>query len=267
MRAPPPARSGPVDVFGGLGGQLGRLSPFRFAQSDSVGPANASPGTVTRATVVGPTVKILEVARDPAWTFEPGQHVKLGLPSLTSRPYSIASAPSDPRLEFCIQLVLGGRLTPGLFSLRAGSKLELGRPKGRFGLVPTAKTHLMVATGTGIAPFRSMLRARTDSGAHFHVVHGASHAHALPYFEELTALSLADSGVSYHPTVSRPAAPENRGWTGSTGRVEPLVRELLRSQQSDLPLKVYACGNAGMIQNVRALCRETRTEVLSEPFD
>jgi len=209
------------------------------------------------------------MARAPTWEFRAGQHVKLGLASLSARSYSIASAPSDPDLEFCIQLVPGGKLTPGLFALSAGARLELSGPKGKFLLDPQAHVHLMVATGTGIAPFRSMLRqslANASTRTRFVIVHGASQAHGLPFRDELEQLAETNDAVEYVPTVSRPMDASNRAWRGRTGRADVVFEELWRTRDFSQASSIYACGNAGMIDNVRRWCRQHGRALRAEKF-
>ena len=94
--------------------------------------------------------------------FSPGQYVAMGLPigqRLIERPYSICSAPGEEEMEFFIELVEGGMLTPRLFQMRPGEEVYMRRlAKGRFLLDDAARDHLMVASVTGVAPFVSMLR-------------------------------------------------------------------------------------------------------------
>src|SRR5690606_30915220 len=92
--------------------------------------------------------------------FQAGQSIKLGLArSAVRRRYSIASAPHEPHLEFCIESVPGGLLSSLLFDVAPGDVLALApSAKGAFTLETGRRRHVMVATVTGIAPLRSMLR-------------------------------------------------------------------------------------------------------------
>lgn len=239
----------------------------------------AAGGVVLEVSDVGPGVRILRVARPPEFSFRAGQAVKLGLPGVgTRRTYSIASAPHEAHLEFCIELVPGGRLSSLLFRLAPGAQLELApKPKGSFVLQSGKRLHLMVATVTGIAPLRSMLRAalaeRPASGADvFWILHGASHADELPYAAELAELAARDPRVTYLPTVSRPGASRNQGWNGRTGRVEAHVLASVKALEAETAgaskadVAVYACGHPDMVRNLQDALSPLGYSVSAEDF-
>jgi ferredoxin--NADP+ reductase len=192
-----------------------------------------------------------------AQPFRAGQYFALGLDvdgRLLQRPYSTASSPdARDELEFLVHLVPGGMLTPRLWALRPGERLHLGRPKGLFTLGPgDDRAHLFVSTGTGLAPFISMLheltsRARPPRAV---VVHGAAHQQELAYRSWLEDLAAETSSqLHYVPAISRPRAPENAGWHGPVGRMDtvlPAVWERLGLDPNDTV--AYLCGNPGMIE-------------------
>ena len=201
---------------------------------------------------VAADVRIIRVGRPPGLQFVAGQYVKLGVPGKRNASYSLASAPHEPHLEFCVELIPGGRLSPLLFALRAGDAVTLSdTAKGKF-LLESAPIHLMVATVTGIAPLRSMLRDVLHRGtaAEFVVLHGASHQDELPYFDELTALAGSSAHVTYRPTVSRPTAAQNAGWAQDVGRVDDLACRVSATVDSRRT-HVYACGHPEMVRRVR----------------
>ena len=214
---------------------------------------------------------------DSDFRFAPGQYATLGVESdgkLVERPYSVASAPHETYLEFFVELVPHGRLTPLLFTLTLGSTITVRRRfTGRFVLDADERTHhLMVATVTGIAPFVSMLRehfrdvskqdARGNGAAmshhHFTVIHGASHSTDFGlYRAELSRIETDTGCVKYIPTVSRPH--EDAAWRGEVGRVE----DVLRKYADELPLAsstsaAYLCGHPQMIENARAILQRAR---------
>src|SRR5262245_20065335 len=107
-------------------------------------------------------------------SFEPGQYVNLYVDGIKRR-YSIVSAPHEEILEFCIERVPGGEMTPRLWSLQWGDEVTI-RPKvkGKLTLDLRYYSHFMVATVTGIAPFVSMLRAylhEQHQGHKFYLLH------------------------------------------------------------------------------------------------
>jgi ferredoxin/flavodoxin---NADP+ reductase len=193
--------------------------------------------------------------------FEPGQYLTIGVfadGKLVQRPYSVASAPIESAgggYEFYIRLVPILRFTTLLWRLPIGHPMRIIGPKGRFLLEPDdRRTHLFVSTGTGIAPFISMIRQSIQNHAPRRtvLVNGCSYVDELGYVDELEGL-VRDGGYPLHyvPTISRPADPRNAAWTGRTGRVEAIVGDVCR----ELNLRpdrtvVYICGNPDMILNV-----------------
>lgn len=204
--------------------------------------------------------------------FLPGQYVSVGVPSeegLVERPFSIASAPEDRRgLEFLVRLVeqpVSARpFTPLLFGLGTGDRLHV-RPVavGRFTLAHTVGEEnrglkLFVASGTGVAPFVSMIRSRSftpgASMKDFVLLHGVRTPASLAYRDELVAFARAH-GLRYLPTISRPSDPESTGWEGSRGRVDALLApDRIADTEAELGLSVspdhasvFVCGLKGTI--------------------
>jgi ferredoxin-NADP reductase len=192
--------------------------------------------------------------------FEPGQYMTTGVVAdgkMVQRPYSVASAPSDSGTtgyEFFVRHVPVVRFTTALWRLEIGHRMRMIGPKGRFMLeADDDRTHLYVSTGTGIAPFVSMVRETVAQGKPRRTVliNGCSFSDELGYRAELEAWERDPAyRLSYVPTISRVADPRNAGWTGRTGRAE----QVISATCADLGLKpastVYICGNPEMILNV-----------------
>jgi ferredoxin/flavodoxin---NADP+ reductase len=190
--------------------------------------------------------------------FEPGQYMTIGVfadGKLVQRPYSVASAPrvaGSEGYEFYLRLVFGGTFTPLLWGLPVGHRMRMIGPKGKFTLEPDDhRTHLFISSGTGNAPFVSMMRETLAAGAPRQAVflNGVSHVRDLGYRDLLEDWEQSgEYPVTYIPTVSRPADPGNAGWTGRTGRVEsivgPVVEELGLAPEETV---AYLCGNPDMI--------------------
>lgn len=198
--------------------------------------------------------------------FEPGQFVSLGLPEpgagqrIAERAYSIASRPGDAELEFFLRRVDDGSLSPRLFALAPGDPLWMDtRALGHFTLadVPSHSDLVMIATGTGLAPFIAMLRAFSgaDRWRSVALVHGARAEAELGYGAELEELARADPRVRYLPILSRETGA---GWRGPRGRVQDLLAEEAWRERALPPLdpehaQVLLCGNPAMIAEVTAL--------------
>lgn len=193
--------------------------------------------------------------------FKPGQFLNLGLrigQEAPFRPYSVASAPGAP-IEFFLSEVEDGTFTPTLFRSRVGDLVLIDpKPHGFFTLewVPDAEDLWLVATGTGLGPFISMLR----SGEPFRrfsqvvVVHGVRHADQLAYKEEGEALQAAFPGrLTWVPVVSQPSAVvpvSGRITTAySEGRLEKAAGRPLSPERSHVML----CGNPSMIEDMLGL--------------
>ncbi|MCB0344875.1 MAG: ferredoxin--NADP reductase [Bdellovibrionales bacterium] len=208
--------------------------------------------------------------------FVAGQYAELGFPQdaldgsqcppdsekrkIVRRAYSIASAPSDRAgLEFFIVRVDEGQLTPKLYGLDVGDRVWLGpKIKGKFTLeeIPRDKNLIMVSTGTGLAPYVSMLR---EYGANppwkrFVVIHGVRNSHDLGYREELEQAAKSDPRVIYIPSVTR--EPEGSNWSGLRGRVNTLLEpeafeRIAGFELSPEDCHVFLCGNPDMITSVQ----------------
>jgi ferredoxin--NADP+ reductase len=195
--------------------------------------------------------------------FEPGQYLTIGVLAdgkLVQRPYSVASAPraaGTDGYEFYVRLVPILRFTTLLWRLPIGHGMRMIGPKGKFLLEhDDTRTHLYVSTGTGIAPFISMIRETLAAGKPRRTVllHGCSYVEELGYRELLESWQRDGTyPLTYVPTISRPSDARNAGWTGRTGRAEAVVGRLCE----ELHLKpektvVYICGNPEMILRVES---------------
>jgi ferredoxin--NADP+ reductase len=200
--------------------------------------------------------------------FEPGQFITIGLPEdpatvakgkkpkLVRRAYSIASSPNDrDHLELYVVRVQDGALTPLLWKLQPGDPLFMApRITGTFTLdgVPDGKVLVMVSTGTGLAPYMSMLRTyrHTDRWEKFVVVHGARFSADLSYKQELEQIADDDPSVMYLPSCTR--EPAESPWPPVRGRVHTCLRPDVFDGVVGEPLTperchVFLCGNPAMI--------------------
>jgi ferredoxin-NADP reductase len=198
-----------------------------------------------------------------ALDFEPGQYFTIGVDvggKLVMRPYSVASSPreKDTGYELYVRIVPEGIFTPLLWVLPEGHPMHIRGPKGRFLLEPEDdRTHVFISSGTGIAPFISMMRTLRMDGTPRRTLflHGASYVDDLGYREEVEGHQQAGTYPAlYIPTVSRPSAAENAAWTGRTGRVEAILPDVLDEFALGPGNAIaYLCGNPDMIENADAL--------------
>jgi ferredoxin--NADP+ reductase len=203
----------------------------------------------------------VQALEDP-FPFEPGQYATLGLMGpegkLVQRPMSISSPATDlSEYEFFIRLVEGGGFTPLLWELKLGDPINIKGAKGKFLIQDDGKTCYFIATGTGLAPFMSMLDALKAAGSAREVVllHGVSYDHDLAWRDELQALSASGFPLIYEATVSRPK--HSPDWTGLTGRAESVVAGQLDAHGlSAGNTTLYLCGNPEMVSAVEEIAAE-----------
>ncbi|HEV7604471.1 MAG TPA: FAD-binding oxidoreductase [Candidatus Limnocylindrales bacterium] len=199
--------------------------------------------------------------------FETGQYMTIGIMvdgKIVQRPYSVASPPATAGAEgyeFYVRYVHGGTFTPLLWELPIGHGMRMIGPKGRFTLQPAdERTHIFISSGTGNAPFVSMMRQLILDGRPRKVIflNGVSYATELGYRDVVEGWETSGRyPVRYIPTVSRPADPRNAAWTGRTGRVESIlggVLDELRLTPADSI--AYICGNPDMILSAEATLLE-----------
>ena len=236
--------------------------------------------TVTHWTDVAPGLSIIRVEADGAlFPFKAGQYCVLGLPPdaprapgsepepprdekqqgrLIRRAYSIASSSKENEyLEFYVTMVASGEFTPRLFALRTGDRIWLGpKATGLFTLseVPDHAHLLLLSTGTGLAPYMSMLRGellRAGEARRIAVVHGARYSWDLGYRAELESLARQYERFVYLPSITRPE--EDPEWTGDSGYLQEQLATGQIAARSDIPLvpaltHVFLCGNPAMIE-------------------
>jgi ferredoxin-NADP reductase len=190
--------------------------------------------------------------------FESGQYMTIGVMvdgKIIQRPYSVASPPIEAGssgYEFYIRLVQGGAFTTLLWDMPVGQRMRMIGPKGKFMLTPgDDRTHIFISSGTGNAPFVSMMKQALADGTPRPAVflNGVSYAHEIGYRGLLEGWQRSgEYPVTYVPTVSRASDPLNAAWTGRTGRVEtilmPVLDELGLSAANSV---AYICGNPDMI--------------------
>ncbi len=226
---------------------------------------------------LSPSVRELAFERtDGDVAFEPGQWLNLVLPledgSDDRRAYSIASPPgAAPRFEVAVTRVENGPFSSRLHDLPRGAELRAEGPQGFF-TRPRDAGHasLFVATGTGLAPFRSMLCSALESGATepLWLLFGVRGEEDVLYRDELARLPIEHDNVRVVVTLSRPSA----SWTGARGYVQDHVARLLGELAvAGHEPHLYICGLERMVKAVRDVARRElglpRARVHSERYD
>jgi ferredoxin/flavodoxin---NADP+ reductase len=202
---------------------------------------------------IAPGARLLRVERNSE--FVPGQNVAVTVdPLLPARSYSIASGTGDPVLELLYTVLPGGALTPRLARLREGDGLYVSEPFGVFSDSPGPAW--WVAGGTGVAPFRAMVRSGLVEGKT--LVVGSRRPDRLYFREELAARLPS----AFHPCSSALAEP--------SGGIEPgRLTDLLRRLAPPADRRVLVCGGAEMVVAVRDGLLEAGvpfTNILAEIF-
>lgn len=239
--------------------------------------------TVTALNCLTPDLFTLKVKPDqPVAPFVSGQYVLLGLSSnvprrqgsdpefkeqkpdrLVLRAYSIASGGHETEtLEFYISTVSNGSLTPRLVGVKPGDRLHLGEKiRGFFTLDAVPASHewvVLAATGTGLAPYVSMMRAHMQKSSRFRfvILHGAPHGWELGYRKELSLYAEFLPRVTYIPSITR--VKEDPWWVGETGRITrwfntPVLKDRLGLEFDPQSTSVFLCGNPAMIDEVQKI--------------
>jgi len=175
------------------------------------------------------------------FAFKAGQHISLGIVGGNqSREYSIYSGENDENLEVLVKEVESGYFTPQLRRLKVGRMVEVHGPFGKFGMEPeAAKTgkFVFIASGTGIAPFRSIVR--TYPGIDYQLIHGVRYAEEAYDSHEY-------ENSRYVLCTSR----ENKG--AYHGRLTGYLKTCTFAPETHFDL----CGNSNMIFDALEILRE-----------
>ena len=203
--------------------------------------------------------------------FEAGQFLNILVPETSEhkplkRPYSIASPPLwKGFVDLCWKRVHGGLATNFMWTLKQGDKLQIQGPLGRFtARKPLPKTIIFISTGTGIAPFRSMIHVLLQEGAACDIwnLFGNRYEEDILYKEEFETLAAKHPNFRNVFTVSRPKA-----WKGETQYVQHMLKKYIPDAQDK---HIYICGLTNMINEVVATATEmgfAKEQIFYEKYD
>ena len=214
--------------------------------------------TLVAARMLSANTRELTIDPGPDFRFVPGQWVNLFLPAASGdeplkRPYSIASAPrEDGCFDLAVTLVPGGPGSSQLHAAAIGSTLKMSHAQGFFTLDPIVRPVLMVATGTGVAPFRAILQSLVvDPPSEPCVLVFGNRTEAdILYRDELESIATRCPWFRFLPTLSR---AEER-WQGKRGYVQLHLDDALEIVGTDCD--AYVCGLTKMVHDVRRILRE-----------
>ena len=182
----------------------------------------------------------IRLEKPPLFTFQPGQRICL-IYNAVERDYSMVSNPTDNDLILCIRNVKEGMLSPQLSSVTMGTRLEFTGPHGYFTFQPSPRPAIFVATGTGIAPFCSIVSSGVTD---ITLLHGVTLADDLYYADFLRS-----AVKSYIPCLSK---PDESSEDYITGRVTDYLQQQLAPGAYDF----YLCGRSEMIRDATLLIDE-----------
>lgn len=203
--------------------------------------------------------------------FDAGQFLNVIIPETPEhkgfkRPYSIASPPIwKGFVDLAWKKVPGGPATSYLWTLQKGDKLQIQGPLGRFSpKQPYAKKIVFVSTGTGIAPFRSMIHVLLDQKIDSEIwnLFGNRFEEDILYREEFEELEAKHKNFRNIFTVSRP-----KEWKGETMYVQHLFKKHFLSP---LDTQIYICGLSPMIKEVSQVAMDlgcTKDQIYYEKYD
>ena len=220
------------------------------------------------AHMLAPTVRHLAFERvdGQPLAFQPGQFLQVHFHyddgTATKRSYSVATVGDGhspvPRVELAVSYVDGGAATKLLGELPLGGVIDASGPYGRFCLqdTDTHPRYLLLATGTGVTPYRAMLPQieKLLAGGDREVVllYGARNETELLYGEEFEAFAQSHPGFMFHGCLSRDARAVPRS-TDRSGHVQYVLAELGPHADRDI---AYLCGNPNMVDAAFAALQE-----------
>lgn len=206
------------------------------------------------------------------FSFTPGQFISVvdrENGKEVTRAYSIASPRGGNKFSLCLNRVPEGIVSRWLFELNPGDEVDMHEPLGYFTLRHPGRRAIFIATGTGIAPFRSMLldhlpRTQPDVTLLF----GVRYEESLLYRDEFESLASKYPNFKFMPTITRPGSD----WHGRTGRVQSHLDEALaiRTPEEIANIDVYICGLREMVDGVRKELKQRgfdRKQIIYEKYD
>ncbi|WP_315809554.1 benzoate 1,2-dioxygenase electron transfer component BenC [Pseudomonas sp. C9-3] len=184
--------------------------------------------------------------------FLPGQYVNLQVPgSEQSRAYSFSSLQKDGEVSFLIRNVPGGLMSSFLTGLaKAGDSMTLAGPLGSFYLREIKRPLLLLAGGTGLAPFTAMLEQIAERGSEYplHLIYGVTHDFDLVELDRLEAFAVRIPNFTWSACVASPQS--------SYPRKGYVTQHITPAHLNDGEVDIYLCGPPPMVEAVSQYIRE-----------
>ncbi|MDO5531645.1 ferredoxin--NADP reductase [Sutterella sp.] len=214
---------------------------------------------------VAPTLFVLRFERPEGFTFEPGQFARLGLEGAPGeepviRGYSIASAPEENVLEFFITEVKDGKLSPRICALNPGDRVILDGPaQGALtpSRIPGGETLWLLATGSGLSPFASIIRSGKvwEAWQDLVLVISVRKIEEAALARELVLAMPSERRPKLIITTTREEDPARQG--NLSGRIPALIAsgDLEKAAGREITAeksRLMLCGNPGFIAETRA---------------
>lgn len=238
--------------------------------------ANSFIITLEDTTMLSPHVKhfIFKHQHAVPFHFEPGQFITLHIKhqdNILKRSYSLANSPKlDNCLEFAAGFVPQGVGSDFLFKLKPGDTVQATGPFGRLTLKsPDPLRYILVATSTGITPYRSMLptltqRLEENPVLHVVILQGVKKRIDLLYHEEFKTFAKTSDRIQYYACLSQETSPLEKD--EHQGYVQTLLSKLSLSKEEDM---AYLCGNPSMVDDAFQLLKEEGfavTQIIREKY-
>ncbi len=204
--------------------------------------------TIKSIEEISKDTRIFKLELDKGIDFRAGQYITFILEENGKKftaPYSIASTPLENKtIEFAIKLVNSGGVTSHLWNKKEGDVLKLKGPMGGFGIKESKKEKIVfIGTGTGIAPFRSMIKEliENETEKNLTLIFGERFEDEVLFEEEFQELESQNKNFKFIKVISKPT--EN--YKGKTGHVQENLEEIDTSNSD-----AYICGNPKMVEEV-----------------
>lgn len=207
--------------------------------------------------LIAPGVYELKFTKPDAFQWKAGQFVMMDVPlvdnraNIQTRSYSVASTQNEKEILFVMKMKPGGRSSRWIEEvLEPGSEMVMKGPFGLFTIRESINNILMIATGTGIAPFRAhlidLLKEKKETTKKIHLIFGVRNTSDMFWIDIFSQLEQEHSHFKFHVALS--GEPDQHG---HQGRVQTIIPQII----SDFAkFDAYICGNPVMVKDLKAMC-------------